>query len=120
MYIARRNTYIEAEPLPLRAQTLPPHSCSEYVRTPQVHQDRTILTVAEETLAVTPPAEVLTEAAAIGTAATNIGTGLHTIIEGLRTQNEALHKRLQLQQQEHGRRMAAECRHLERLDRETD
>ena len=59
--------------------------------------------VAEETLVVTPPAEVLTEAAAIGTVATDIGTGLHTIIEGLRTQNEALHKRLQVQQQEHDR-----------------
>ena len=64
--------------------------------------------VAEETLAVTPPAEVLTEAAAIGTAATGIGTGLHTIMEGLRAQNEVLHERLQMQQQEHDRRMAAE------------
>ncbi|KAF8661402.1 hypothetical protein AX14_007253 [Amanita brunnescens Koide BX004] len=76
--------------------------------------------VAEETLAVTPLAEVLAEAAAIGTVATDIGTGLHTIIEGLRTQNEALHERLQTQQQEHKRQMAAERRRLERLDRETD
>ena len=45
MYIARRNTYVEAEPLPLRARTLPPRSHSEYVWTPQVRQDRTILTV---------------------------------------------------------------------------
>ena len=59
--------------------------------------------VAEETLAVTPPAEVLTEAAAIGTAATDIGTGIHAIVEGLRVQNETLHTRLQEQQQEHNR-----------------
>ena len=76
--------------------------------------------VAEETLAVTPPAEILTEAAAIGMAATDIGTGLHTVIEGLRMQNKALLERLQNQQQEHDRRMAAEHRRLERLDRETD
>ena len=76
--------------------------------------------VAEETLAVTPPAEVLTEAAAIGTAAADIGTGLHTIIEDLQAQNEVLLGRLQHEQQEHDRRMAAEHRHLERLDREND
>ena len=39
--------------------------------------------VAEETLATTPPTEVIAEAAALGTAATDIGMGLHTIIEGL-------------------------------------
>ena len=76
--------------------------------------------IAEETLAVTPPGEVLAEAAAIGRAATDIGTGLHTIMEALRVQNEALQERLQTQQQEHDRRMAAECRRLERLDWETD
>ena len=76
--------------------------------------------VAEETLATTPPAEILAEAAALGTTATNIGMGLHTIIEGLRTQNETLHIRLQEQQHEFERRQAAERRHLERLDRETD
>ena len=76
--------------------------------------------VAEETLAVTPPDEVLTEAAAIGTAAADIGTGLHTIIEDLRAQNEVLLERLQHEQQEHDRQMAAERRHLERLDREND
>ena len=76
--------------------------------------------VAEETLAVTPPDEILTEAAAIGTAAADIGTGLHAIIEDLRAQNEALLQRLQNKQQEHDRRMAAERRCLERLDRETD
>ena len=59
--------------------------------------------VAEETLAVTPPDEVLTEAAAIGTAAADIGTGLHAIIEDLRVQNEALLQRLQNEQQEHDR-----------------
>ena len=45
MYIARCNTYVEAEPLPLRVWTLPPRSRSEYIRTPQVHQDHMILTV---------------------------------------------------------------------------
>ena len=75
---------------------------------------------ARETLAETPPAEVLTEAAALGTAATDIGTGLHAIVEDLRAQNEALLQRLQNEQQEHERRMAAECRRLERLDREND
>ena len=76
--------------------------------------------VAEETLAVTPPGEVLVEAAAIGMTATDIGTGLHMIIEDLRAQNKALLERLQHEQQEHDRRMAAERRRLERLDRETD
>ncbi|KAF8690356.1 hypothetical protein AX14_002978 [Amanita brunnescens Koide BX004] len=76
--------------------------------------------VAQETLAETPPAEVLTEAAAIGTAAGDIGAGLHAIVEDLRAQNEALLQRLQTEQQEHERRMAAERRRLERLDRETD
>ncbi|KAF8628192.1 hypothetical protein AX14_011263 [Amanita brunnescens Koide BX004] len=76
--------------------------------------------VAQETLAETPPAEVLTEAAAIGTAAGDIGAGLHAIVEDLRAQNEALLQRLQTEQQEHDRRMAAERRRLERLDRETD
>ena len=45
VYIARRNTYIEAKPLPLQAWTLPPRLHLEYVRTPQVHQDRMILKV---------------------------------------------------------------------------
>ncbi|KAF8645471.1 hypothetical protein AX14_009224 [Amanita brunnescens Koide BX004] len=76
--------------------------------------------VARETLAETPPDEVLTEAAALGTAATDIGTGLQTVIEDLRAQNEALLQRLQNEQQEHKRRMAAEHRRLERLDREND
>ncbi|KAF8666336.1 hypothetical protein AX14_006485 [Amanita brunnescens Koide BX004] len=76
--------------------------------------------VAKETLAVTPPSEVLTEVVAIGTTATDIGTGLHAIVEDLRVQNEALLQRLQNEQQEHERRMAAEHRHLERLDREND
>ena len=76
--------------------------------------------VARETLAETPPDEVLTEAAALGTAATDIGTGLRTVIEDLRARNEQLLERLQTQQQEHDRRMAADRRNLERLDRETD
>ncbi|KAF8656081.1 hypothetical protein AX14_008091 [Amanita brunnescens Koide BX004] len=76
--------------------------------------------VARETLAETPPDEVLTEVAALGTAATDIGTGLHAVVENLRAQNEALLQRLQEEQQEHERRMAAERRRLERLDRETD
>ena len=59
--------------------------------------------VARETLAETPPDEVLTEAAALGTAATDIGTGLRTVIEDLRTRNEQLLERLQTQQQEHNR-----------------
>ena len=76
--------------------------------------------VAQETLAETRPEEVLTKAAAIGTAAGDIGAGLHAIVEDLRAQNEALLQRLQTEQQEHDRRMAAERRRLERLDRETD
>ncbi|KAF8636439.1 hypothetical protein AX14_010433 [Amanita brunnescens Koide BX004] len=59
--------------------------------------------VAQETLAETPPGEVLTEAAAIGTAAGDIGAGLHAIVEDLRAQNEALLQRLQTEQQEHDR-----------------
>ncbi|KAF8697060.1 hypothetical protein AX14_001484 [Amanita brunnescens Koide BX004] len=76
--------------------------------------------VAEKTLAAIPPAEVLAETAALGTAATDIGLNLHTIIEGLQTQNKVLHERLQEQQHEFDRRQAAEQRHLERLDQETD
>ena len=75
---------------------------------------------ARETLAETPLDEVLTEAAALRTAATDIGTGLQTIIEDLQAQNEALLQRLQNEQQEHERRMAAERCRLERLDQETD
>ena len=75
---------------------------------------------ARETLAVAPPAEILAEAAALGMAAANIGLNIHTIVEELQMQNEALHKRLQAQQQEHERRLAVEQRCLERLDWETD